>query len=74
MSKEMVCTNCGFKGRPKQYTKGSFLVELLLWLCFLVPGLLYTVWRVATRYKGCPNCGHPHMIPKDSPMAEKILA
>jgi hypothetical protein len=50
MAARMYCPNCGTWGSPKTYTKGSFALEVLLWLCLLVPGLLYSVWRLASRY------------------------
>lgn len=38
-----ICTNCGHVGRPIWITKGSFALEVLLWVAFLVPGVLYSV-------------------------------
>jgi len=69
-----VCVNCGYVGRPKNFTKGNIGTEILLWLFFLLPGLLYSLWRISSRYFGCPNCGAPNMIPPDSPTAKRILA
>jgi hypothetical protein len=72
--KEKICTTCGFKGKPKRMTKGSFLMEVLLWICFLLPGLIYSIWRLASKYEGCPKCLGAAMIPLDSPMAAKLLS
>ena len=69
----MYCPNCGSVGTPRNRTKGSFWIELILWLCFLVPGLLYSVWRLTTKEAVCPKCGAPHMIPADSPKARAAL-
>jgi len=69
----MFCPRCGTTGIPKSFTKGSFGMELLLWLCFILPGLLYSVWRLSSRYKGCPACKAPGMIPADSPIAKAAL-
>lgn len=68
-----VCTNCGYVGSPKKYTKGSLVWEIILWLLAIIPGIFYSVWRISTRYEGCPVCGAPHMIPEDSPVAQKML-
>lgn len=68
------CTHCGTIGNPRQYTRGSFLVEMVLWLMLIVPGLVYTFWRLTTRYRGCPQCATPGMIPVDSPIAQAALA
>jgi hypothetical protein len=65
----MVCTNCGTHGKPRTHTKGSLVIEIMAWLLFLVPGLLYSLWRLSSRYRGCPSCGAPNMIPEDSPRA-----
>jgi len=70
---QMVCRQCGTVGFPRTYTKGSIWVELILWVCLLVPGLIYSLWRVTSRYKGCPACGAAGMIPLNAPMAKEIL-
>jgi hypothetical protein len=72
MSK-MVCTSCGYVGEPTTVTKGSFGIELILWLCFLIPGLIYSIWRLSTRYEACPSCRQTTLIPSGSPMAKKFL-
>jgi hypothetical protein len=39
-----------------------------------MPGIVYSVWRVTSRYKACPACGAPNMIPLDSPRAKQAMA
>lgn len=72
MAAERICTNCGTKAVPKLITKGNLGLEICLWILVIVPGIVYSIWRHASRYKGCPNCKAPNMIPLDSPMAKKI--
>ena len=67
-----ICTNCGFEDNPVSYTPGSFWIELALWICFLLPGLIYSDWRLSARKKVCPKCKSPNMIPLDSPMGKKL--
>ena len=69
-----ICTLCGAAESPKQYTKGSVLVEIVLWLCFLVPGLIYTIWRHASRYDGCRECGSEDIVPLNSPRGKRLAA
>lgn len=57
------CNNCGYMGKPKTMIKGNFLFEIILWCMFLLPGAIYTMWRLTTRSKGCPKCGAPYMVP-----------
>jgi len=70
---DMVCTNCGFRGKPVRATAGSFIVEVVLWLCFILPGLIYSVWRLTTRKQVCPKCKQPTMIPADSPRGRTLI-
>lgn len=55
------CPNCNWKGKPVKETPGSFVIELLLWMLFILPGLLYSLWRLGSRKKVCANCHFPHI-------------
>lgn len=74
MMKNMVCKACGQVGPALKKTPGSFLLELVLWLAFLLPGLLYSIWRHAARHEGCSACGSKDLIPSDTPMGRKLRA
>ena len=65
----MHCTNCGFVGKTKTTTPGSIWIELILWLCFIIPGLIYSAWRHNKRHESCGKCGSSSIIPSDSPFA-----
>jgi len=55
--------------------KGYFIVEVILWLCFILPGLIYSLWRhTTTAYNVCPKCSHPNMIPSDTPIGKKLIS
>ena len=73
-AKTLVCTSCGYYGKPTASTKGSFLIEVVLWLCFIIPGLIYSLWRVSSRQHVCPKCHNNTLIPADSPMGKKTLS
>lgn len=45
------------------------LVELVRWLTFILPGLIYSIWRYNSRRTVCANCGWGEQIPVDSPVA-----
>jgi hypothetical protein len=72
MSK-LICSNCGTIGKPKTITKGSILIEIALWLCFLIPGLIYSIWRHTTRTNGCRSCSGANLIPLNSPIGKKLV-
>jgi hypothetical protein len=69
---QLICSSCGTVGTPKTVTKGSILIELFLWLCFLLPGFIYSLWRLTTKHKACRACGASSLVPLDSPMGKKL--
>lgn len=74
MAKELICSACGTTGKPKTETRGSFFIEVILWLCFLIPGMIYTVWRLTTRRKVCRACSAHQLLPLDSPAGKALAA
>lgn len=52
--------------------RGSLLVEICAWLLFILPGILYSVWRMTTRRRVCPSCHQEGMIPTDSPRGQEL--
>jgi flagellar basal body-associated protein FliL len=69
----MICTACGAAAEPKRITKGSIWIEIILWLCFIVPGLIYSIWRLSSRRDGCRSCGSASLVPLDSPVGRKLI-
>lgn len=68
-----ICTQCGSVGNTAKETRGSFIFELVLWLCFIIPGLLYSVYRASTKVEVCKQCRSKDIIPLDTPRGQKIL-
>lgn len=73
MAKTQICSQCGRKGTPKNHTKGNILIEIVLWLFFLLPGLIYSIWRLTTKQKVCPYCLAPAMVDLDSPRGQELV-
>ncbi len=73
MAQHQVCTACGYYGLPKRAIKGNGLIELVLWLCFLIPGIIYSIYRSSSRHNKCPICGNPNLIPASSPIAQRMI-
>lgn len=73
MASLLICTQCGHVGKSVYVTKGSMLAEAGLWLFFLLPGLIYSVWRLSSKTSVCAQCKNPSLIPLDSPNARKVL-
>ena len=71
MSK-MVCRDCGSVGETETEIRGSRFIELVLWLCFLIPGLIYSIWRRSNRRELCAACGSDKVVPMDSPIGQQL--
>ena len=67
-----VCRNCGAIGDPVKKTNGSFMIEIVLWVCFIVPGLIYTLWRLTSKIDVCRSCGGDQLIPVETPEGRKL--
>lgn len=68
----LICTTCGAQtDTPRTTTKGSFVIEVVLWLALIIPGLLYSLWRQSTRRKVCPACGNATLILANTPDGRK---
>jgi hypothetical protein len=67
------CTACGSVAYPVLVKKGSTGTAFLLWITFLLPGIIYSIWRANSEHEACPACGSPQVIPVDSPMAQKLM-
>jgi hypothetical protein len=68
-----ICSTCGTVCNPIKVTKGSIAIEIVLWLFMILPGIIYSLWRLTSRYEGCPKCGAKNIIPIDSPKGKKLL-
>lgn len=65
------CTTCGTEARAKPTTRGSLAIEIVLWFLLIVPGLIYSLWRLSTRRPVCPACGGTALVPPDTPAARR---
>lgn len=72
--KEIICTACGALGDMRIHTRGSLWIEIVLWLTFIVPGLVYSIWRMTTRDRVCGSCGSAQLITIGSPVGKKLFA
>lgn len=71
--KTPICPQCGTLGQTRIHTPGSILIELVLWLCFIIPGLVYSIWRHTARREVCKACGNSKLLPVGTPAGQKLL-
>lgn len=68
-----LCTQCLTVGKPRKVARGSILMEIFLWCLFIVPGFIYSLWRLSTKANACKSCGSENLVKLNSPMAKKLL-
>lgn len=68
-----ICRTCLSQVRPVKTTPGSFFIELILWLCFLIPGIIYSIWRLNGQHRICPVCRSRDIVPLDTPAAAVLI-
>ncbi|WP_152544764.1 YqaE/Pmp3 family membrane protein [Deinococcus phoenicis] len=73
MQQAVACPVCRYVGPPRRVTPGSFLIELVLWLFFIIPGVIYSLWRLSARREVCAACGNPQTVPLSTPAGQAIL-
>jgi hypothetical protein len=71
---QTVCTRCGHVGEAISETPGSIWIEAVLYLFFIVPGLIYSIWRINKRHDVCRDCGHADLIPAGSRVGRAFIA
>jgi hypothetical protein len=67
-----ICSTCGTIGQPATAVSGSIGVEFLLWLCLLLPGLIYSLWRLSTKKQVCSSCKAATLVPLASPVGQRL--
>lgn len=72
MQPRMICRQCGTLAIPKKLTKGSIAIEIVLWLCMIFPGLIYSLWRLSSRYPACSVCRSPDLVPPETPIGQQL--
>ena len=69
----VICTQCGNPAAaPTLYDAGSGCLELFLWLCGILPGLVYHLWRRDSYRAVCPSCGSTAVVPMSSPVGREL--
>lgn len=63
----VVCLNCGHEAPPVIQSSGHRVVEAVMWLMLIIPGLLYSMWRYSTRKQVCVSCGALELVKASSP-------
>jgi len=68
---KMICLQCGEINRPSPEERGNIYLAIFLWICFIVPGLLYSLWSFFNKKYVCPACRSERLVPPGSPAGKR---
>ncbi len=68
-----VCKNCEAIGQTASKMPGHTLIEVALYLFWIFPGVIYSIWRRKSVKHVCSVCGSDQLLPARSPVAQQIL-
>ena len=61
-TKKYVCMECGCQRDPIDAKRGLLVIEIFMWLLYIVPGVIYSIWRRVRKHQVCPNCLNPSIV------------
>lgn len=69
----IACTVCKtISERSRTTMPGSDSAEIALWIVFLLPGIVYSIWRNNAKAEVCPSCNSKAIVPLSSPTGQSI--
>jgi len=72
-ARDQICCDCGYRGMPLTKLYGRLCAEILLGALLIVPGYIYSVWRINTRYPRCATCGSSRAVPASSTIGRRKM-
>jgi len=72
-TKKYVCMECGCQRDPIDANRGLWVIEIFMWLLYILPGAIYSIWRRVRKQQVCPNCQHPSVVLTSSSRAMGMM-
>lgn len=71
---EHICCDCGYRSLPlPPKLEGRLRTEIVLWVLRIVPGYIYSVWRINTRHPKCAACELSKAVPAASTIGRRKI-
>ncbi len=67
-----ICKQCGTLNNNGDTLPGSGWIELVLWLCYIVPGIIYSIWRRTKRNAACVACSSRELVQVGTPVGAEL--
>lgn len=69
----LICKVCGTVQHEKAALPGSGWIELVLWLCYIIPGVIYSIWRRSKRQVACVSCRSREVLDVNTPVGKSLV-
>jgi hypothetical protein len=69
-----ICSNCGSLNSDTTKEDGSTLITIILLICYIIPGIIYFLWRGSTKRIICKNCKNSTIIDAKTPLGKEMYA
>ena len=69
-----ICKQCGTLNDKENEGSlpGNGWIELVLWLCYIIPGLIYSIWRRSKKNMACSACSSKELIQVGTPVGTQL--
>ena len=67
------CNSC-HNSSARAVMKGNGWIELILYFVYIIPGILYSIWRRSGQPNICPICNAPALVPISAAKPSPTLA
>ena len=72
-TKKYVCMECGCQRDPIDAKRGLLVIEIFMWLLYIIPGVIYSIWRRVRKQKVCSKCRNPSVVLTSSSRAMGVM-
>jgi len=72
-TKKYLCMECGCQREPMDVKRGLLVIEIFMWFLYILPGVIYSIWRRVRKQQVCPNCRYPSVVLTSSPRAMGMM-
>ncbi len=69
---KVICRNCGRVSEPERILKGHVLITLILLCFYIIPGIIYMIWRRTGLKDACAICKSNNVVPENSPEGRRL--
>lgn len=71
---KVICRNCGRVTEPERPLRGSTWITLILLCFYVIPGIIYMIWRRTGVQDTCAICKSTNVTPENSPEGRRMVA